>query len=811
MENDATLRFTMTTLGNSTILSAGLETAIMQSVPTQNLSVVQGSNGVSVSDYIRSMAINPSTGAHEMQWSSLTPQNTIITLHTLPFVEGGQEIAITDTNVGNVLNISAESASLVQTLISPAVNVKNEEKSHSGEEVELGGQLVNFASTAATQSVGQTVAAACLHMTSNSPLTAVQVGSAGILTAESVEEGHSTIIPDAELSDETPIFTRVCAKLNAAVMNIVPESQDVLLEQLGTEENVQLGIDDQRCFTLEASLSTVVRVHNRLKDLLNLPQYTRLQFSTEQVTALSTSQPQQKKTSDKSTSCRLLIPFVSSKGRQIKVPANLPGVLNSRDAFASDDEAENDIKMPKRKRKGKPRKMAKSNEEEDILSSKTEKNEVGESRFLKNSNEDIHAGEIEFENRMDDIKDSSSSLSVIRKSRRKKHESKATQQRRIYEGRIPFKFFCKTCSFKSKRESHYLKHLKCHDMPGTELHQCEECSFTTIRLSHLRRHELLHKKSLVRCDYCDYVTDSRQQLQKHAKMKHPNGNASSPSQQHQLYKCNVCGLTSGSQKYFTRHVLKHAQESSNGPVAGHDAFKCTQCTRTFQQRVHYERHCRDVHGPEVRPHLCDVCGKAFKRTDALQQHKVVHMSQDTRTYHFHCPQCNKGCRSQAHLKEHLTKHASDRPFLCQYCGSAFKTQSVQRKHILSLHLKPGAFSCDICGKKFNTGYGLQRHSRTHETDIEKFPAAINTVSSDNLVDLAMTETEQLGQDDSDAVAAADDAAEVLQTQQPALVQDVMTAGMEEALEQEEELQAQYIQSTETASALFYLTGSLQSL
>lgn len=41
--------FTMTTLGNSTILSAGLETAIMQSVPTQNLSVVQGSNGVSVS------------------------------------------------------------------------------------------------------------------------------------------------------------------------------------------------------------------------------------------------------------------------------------------------------------------------------------------------------------------------------------------------------------------------------------------------------------------------------------------------------------------------------------------------------------------------------------------------------------------------------------------------------------------------------------------------------------------------------------------------------------------------------------------
>nr|KAG5701609.1 hypothetical protein BaRGS_019298 [Batillaria attramentaria] len=59
-----------------------------------------------------------------------------------------------------------------------------------------------------------------------------------------------------------------------------------------------------------------------------------------------------------------------------------------------------------------------------------------------------------------------------------------------------------------------------------------------------------------------------------------------------------------------------------------------------------------------------------------------------------------------------------------------------------------------------------------------------------------------------AVVTVDDAAEVLQTQQQTLVQDVLAGGMEESLGQGEVLQPQYIQGNETATALFYLTGSL---
>ena len=112
------------------------------------------------------------------------------------------------------------------------------------------------------------------------------------------------------------------------------------------------------------------------------------------------------------------------------------------------------------------------------------------------------------------------------------------------------------------------------------------------------------------------------------------------------FRCEICGHSSSNRNYFTRHLLRHGRDSNNATVTGPDGFQCTECSRTFQRRVHFDRHQRDVHGPQVRPHLCDICGKSFKRSDALQQHKVVHTSQASRTYQFHCSKCSKGFRSQ---------------------------------------------------------------------------------------------------------------------------------------------------------------------
>ncbi|KAL8611935.1 hypothetical protein ACOMHN_034064 [Nucella lapillus] len=811
------------------------ETSAMHTGTTQNLTVLPSASSVSVTELMTPLPVTTGLtltgGSTLQQWSGpLGPQNAIITFHTVPFMEGGQEIAITETCMPVDVDLgSAEHASLVQSLIAQGVSMKAEDSDKSGS-VDAS-QLIDLSSaTVSGELVGQELTAVSSHLTSLD-LGGSKVGAsdmAPVVIASSVQDVAAPMI----FSDETPIFTRVCTTLNADIMNCLPGSREALVEQLTQEENAQLGIDDQQHFTIEASLATIGRVHNRLKDLLNLPSPTHLTLSSH--TPSAPPPPPPKKVDDRGVSCRLLLPFVSSKGRCVKLPSYLPAVMNDNDAFDSDD-SDYEVKPTRHKRKGRPRKFVHrvSPHRSKMLvasSLRVEKTEecVSDSVVVKAETEGVKeegrtdpsvmetmqdsaaAAAIKEhpQENAENILDSSERPGVMRTARAFTHVSQATRMRRIYEGRIKFKFFCDKCSFKSKRESHYNKHMKLHQGGRMEVHKCGECDFKTIRLSHLRRHELLHKNSLLKCNLCGYLTDTVNMLSKHVKLKHPNGRNTTSSQQQ--FNCEVCGHSSSNRKYFTRHLLRHAQDSNNVTVAGPDGFQCTECSKTFQRRVHYDRHLRDVHGPQLRPHLCDICGKSFKRSDALQQHKLVHMSQASRKYQFHCSKCNKGFRSQAHLREHQTKHSLERPFLCQYCGSSFKTQSVQRKHILSLHVKPRSHSCALCTKKFNTPYALRRHNRTHEAEAQKMAAADGQETT--LIQLGMDAEDaaaHLGQVGADAaVVAVADTGDSLQVQQQTLVQDVMATGMEESIEGDA-LPPQYIvQGGETASALFYLTSSL---
>ena len=59
-------------------------------------------------------------------------------------------------------------------------------------------------------------------------------------------------------------------------------------------------------------------------------------------------------------------------------------------------------------------------------------------------------------------------------------------------------------------------------------------------------------------------------------------------------------------------------------------------------------------------------------------------------------------------------HTNKREYLCEICGTAFKTRGIQRRHVATIHTNPSGFTCKPCNKRFNTKYALQRHQRTHE-------------------------------------------------------------------------------------------------
>lgn len=83
-----------------------------------------------------------------------------------------------------------------------------------------------------------------------------------------------------------------------------------------------------------------------------------------------------------------------------------------------------------------------------------------------------------------------------------------------------------------------------------------------------------------------------------------------------------------------------------------------------------------------RRHVCDECGKAFKRADHLHGHKLSHAGPDN--WKFCCEICGKKCSTKQKLEEHFT-HSKEKPFQCSYCGEKYAHRHNLRAHVNRKH------------------------------------------------------------------------------------------------------------------------------
>ncbi|XP_075216983.1 uncharacterized protein LOC142322138 isoform X1 [Lycorma delicatula] len=271
------------------------------------------------------------------------------------------------------------------------------------------------------------------------------------------------------------------------------------------------------------------------------------------------------------------------------------------------------------------------------------------------------------------------------------------ERRRRYEENMPFKYFCSNCSFKTKRENQFLKHIKLHEKHKVIYH-CNHCQFSTIRVSTLRRHELQHNEGhLLNCPHCPYETDSLKFLRRHVQAKHSTDKPN--------FQCCQCNFVGGSMRELKSHSHVHNQ------IKPKMFWNCNLCAYKTQNKGHLQRHTNDVH-KLMRPFLCHHCGKSFKRHDTLKQHKMIHGESGPT---FTCPHCNKVCRSSTQLKEHMTVHTTQRPFLCELCGVTFKTRSNQSKHVKMMHSVVRLIPCPVCKRTFSSKGTMIRHQKTHRS------------------------------------------------------------------------------------------------
>jgi len=126
-------------------------------------------------------------------------------------------------------------------------------------------------------------------------------------------------------------------------------------------------------------------------------------------------------------------------------------------------------------------------------------------------------------------------------------------------------------------------------------------------------------------------------------------------------------------------------------------FVCTaaDCLKIFRFKSEIERHIF-THS-QSRPFLCpfDGCARAFKRTNALQNHV---RSQHTGEASLSCPypDCNMSFTTTAKLRYHKALHLSEKPYKCSFegCGRSFVTFSQLKQHEKSpsVHVKKEQFS-----------------------------------------------------------------------------------------------------------------------
>nr|XP_020481109.1 zinc finger protein 2 homolog [Monopterus albus] len=222
---------------------------------------------------------------------------------------------------------------------------------------------------------------------------------------------------------------------------------------------------------------------------------------------------------------------------------------------------------------------------------------------------------------------------------------------------------------------------------------CDVCGKVMKNKSSLARHSFIHTgKKPFACHLCNLRFNRRDNLQHHLNQLHPNGIAKLEKQREvQAWLCAVCGKT----------------------------FSCRSRLKTHEV----------IHSG-VKPHRCDLCPKAYMRTNDLEHHKkIVHVEGATepqRPNSLLCDFCGKEFKCRSQLSIHYQTHTGERPHLCDICGRKFGRQHQLKRHKVLVHANrvngeealssEVAFTCSVCGKRLKSEVLLAAHSRIHTAD-----------------------------------------------------------------------------------------------
>ncbi|XP_075160516.1 uncharacterized protein LOC142233464 [Haematobia irritans] len=186
----------------------------------------------------------------------------------------------------------------------------------------------------------------------------------------------------------------------------------------------------------------------------------------------------------------------------------------------------------------------------------------------------------------------------------------------------------------------------------------------------------------------------------------------------ELYKCELCDFrTPIFSRLFNTHARIHSDLRS---------YKCEQCGKGFKNSKQLKNHRRwhrvqsknvvnTRTDPETLPqiHRCAECGSTFKNYKTLKEHSTYCKNGESS---LKCDICQKTMSTKASLKLHLLTHSdSEKRFKCQHCDYATNDHNAFRRHRMG-HENKKMYDCPFCDYKSVQSVTYQKHVRHKHPD-----------------------------------------------------------------------------------------------
>lgn len=248
----------------------------------------------------------------------------------------------------------------------------------------------------------------------------------------------------------------------------------------------------------------------------------------------------------------------------------------------------------------------------------------------------------------------------------------------------PSKRFLRKKYKKYLNRNRYYKSLK----PLLRPHNCWICGSRFLTQEDLRFHVDSHEGNdpeMFKCLHCKYRCKRWSSLKEHMF----NHEGTKP------FKCEECDYTSVYKKDVLRHSAVHNKDKKRKPdtVPKVSEFQCPICHKVYPQQKRLTQHMK-THSAE-KPHMCDKCGKSFKKRYTFKMHLLTHI-QSLGDSKFKCEFCDFTCDNKKQLLNHQLSHTNDRPFKCDYCKYTTAKEEFLVSHMAIKHTGEKPFSCNMC-------------------------------------------------------------------------------------------------------------------